>query len=55
MSTSDGQPPLTRRQIRDLERAREAGQAITGAVPVVPASISTPAPRPAAGSTGDVP
>jgi hypothetical protein len=55
MSTSDGQPPLTRRQIRDLERAREAGQAVTGAVPVVPASISTPAPRPAAGSTGDVP
>ncbi|ROS48447.1 hypothetical protein [Frigoribacterium sp. PhB24] len=55
MSTSDGQPPLTRRQVRDLERAREAGQAITGAVPVVPASISTPAPRPAAASTGGVP
>ncbi|KPG84395.1 hypothetical protein [Frigoribacterium sp. RIT-PI-h] len=54
MSTSDGQPPLTRRQIRDLERAREGGQAITGAVPVVPASTSTPAPRAAAGSTGDV-
>jgi hypothetical protein len=48
MSTSDGQPPLTRRQIRDLERAREAGQAITGAVPVVPGSTPTPAPRPAA-------
>ncbi|MBD8484127.1 hypothetical protein IFT79_00690 [Frigoribacterium sp. CFBP 8759] len=55
MSTSDGQPPLTRRQIRDLERAREAGQAITGAVPVVPASTSAPAPRPATPPTGDVP
>ncbi|MGY3263386.1 hypothetical protein [Frigoribacterium sp. 2355] len=55
MSTSDGQPPLTRRQIRDLERAREAGQAITGAVPVVPASTSAPAPRPATTPTGDMP
>ena len=43
MSSSDGQPPLTRRQARDLERAREAGAALTGAHPVVPAS--TPAPR----------
>ena len=49
MSTSDGQPPLTRRQVRELERAREAGRAITGAVPLVPASA--PAPRPAARST----
>ncbi|NRD27510.1 hypothetical protein [Frigoribacterium sp. VKM Ac-2836] len=54
MSTSDGQPPLTRRQIRDLERAREAGQAITGAVPVVPASTSTPGPRPATASPVDL-
>ncbi|MBF4601459.1 hypothetical protein ITJ55_11635 [Frigoribacterium sp. VKM Ac-1396] len=69
MSTSDGQPPLTRRQIRDLERAREAGRAVTGAVPVVPASASAaepaptpeptsspepmPAPRSAAASTSD--
>jgi len=44
MSTSDGQPPLTRRQIRDLERAREAGQAVTGAVPVASASTSAPEP-----------
>ena len=55
MSSSDGQPPLTRRQVRDLERAREAGQAITGAVPVgapsssptaAPASMPTPASAP---------
>lgn len=42
MSSSDGQPPLTRRQARELERAREAGAALTGAHPVVPASSSEP-------------
>ncbi|KQR62390.1 hypothetical protein [Frigoribacterium sp. Leaf172] len=56
MSSSDGQPPLTRRQVRDLERAREAGQAVTGAIPVpasapasmpTPASVPAPAPAPA--------
>jgi hypothetical protein len=46
MSSTDGQPPLTRRQVRDLERAREAGQTVTGAVPV-PASASVPMPTPA--------
>lgn len=55
MSSSAGQPPLTRRQVRDLERAREAGRAVTGAVPVsseptssapqAPASV-TSAPSP---------
>ncbi|GAA4669748.1 hypothetical protein [Frondihabitans cladoniiphilus] len=58
MSSTDGQPPLTRRQVRDLERAREAGEAITGSISVVsgsavpsavpissaPAPVSTPAP-----------
>lgn len=49
MSSSDGQPPLTRRQARELERAREAGAALTGAHPVVPASQSEPSADP--GST----
>ncbi|WP_423923484.1 hypothetical protein ACPEEZ_05180 [Frigoribacterium sp. 2-23] len=46
MSSSDGQPPLTRRQVRDLERAREAGAAVaaaTGSVPLPPASVTSPA------------
>ncbi|GAB2968859.1 hypothetical protein [Frigoribacterium salinisoli] len=42
MSSSDGQPPLTRRQARELERAREAGAALTGAHPVVPTPTSEP-------------
>jgi hypothetical protein len=46
MSSSDGQPPLTRRQVRDLERAREAARTVTGAVPV-PASAPVPMPTPA--------
>lgn len=38
MSSTDGQPPLTRRQVRDLERAKEAGEAITGSISIVSGS-----------------
>jgi hypothetical protein len=65
MSSTGGQPPLTRRQVRDLERAREAGEAITGSISIVsgspvpsnmpvtspaPASTSAPASTPAPAS-----
>jgi len=44
MSSTDGQPPLTRRQVRDLERARQGS-----GVPSAPQPASAPesAPRPA--------
>ncbi|ARC56483.1 hypothetical protein AS850_05270 [Frondihabitans sp. 762G35] len=51
MSSTNGQPPLTRRQVRELERAREAGEAITGSISVVSGSpvpsampVTTPSP-----------
>ncbi|RPE76515.1 MULTISPECIES: hypothetical protein [unclassified Frondihabitans] len=61
MSSTDGQPPLTRRQVRDLERAKEAGEAITGSISIVsgspvpsamPVSSTAPVSSRAPGSSG---
>ncbi|ROQ38272.1 hypothetical protein EDF46_1899 [Frondihabitans sp. PhB188] len=51
MSSTNGQPPLTRRQVRDLERAREAGAAITESISAEsgspkPSSVPVTAPTP---------
>lgn len=52
--SSNGQPPLTRRQVRELERAREAGEAVTGSISVISGSpvpsampVTSPSPAPA--------
>ncbi|BDZ50037.1 hypothetical protein GCM10025867_22780 [Frondihabitans sucicola] len=58
--TSNGQPPLTRRQVRELERAREAGEAITGSISVVsgspvPSAMPVTSPAPAAPASSSEP
>ena len=55
MSSTDGQPPLTRRQVRDLERARQGSAALTGEQPAAEAPTgSTPSPVSAAPVTEEV-
>jgi hypothetical protein len=57
MSSTDGQPPLTRRQVRDLERARQGSAALGGETSSdgAPASAaSAPSPAAAAPVTEEV-
>ncbi|MBD8659984.1 hypothetical protein IFT72_07230 [Frigoribacterium sp. CFBP 8754] len=55
MSSTDGQPPLTRRQVRDLERARQGSAALTGEQPAAEAPTgSAPSPVSAAPVTEEV-
>jgi len=55
MSSTDGQPPLTRRQVRDLERARQGSAALTGEQPAAEAPASSaPSPVSAAPVTEEV-
>ena len=67
MSTTDGQPPLTRRQMRDLERARQTpgsvddapgsapASALAPASAVTPSSVASPSPVPSAPSSATTP
>jgi hypothetical protein len=55
MSSTDGQPPLTRRQVRDLERARQGSAALTVEQPAAEAPASSaPSPVSAAPVTEEV-
>ncbi|MCU1530182.1 MAG: hypothetical protein JWP75_3945 [Frondihabitans sp.] len=59
MSSTNGQPPLTRRQVRELERAREAGEAITGSISVVsgspvPSAMPVTSPQPASSAPAPI-